>query len=80
MQSDIAIINRIQHIFDQIRLNVQMDGGDVDFVKFENGIVYIRLSGACVGCPSAFYTLKFGIEQTLKDAIPEVVEVVPISE
>jgi Fe-S cluster biogenesis protein NfuA len=49
-----------------------MDGGDIEFVEFRDGTVYVRLQGACVGCPSAIYTLTLGVEDTLKDQIAQV--------
>ena len=55
-----------------------MDGGDIELVKFEHGIVYVRLHGACVGCPVSMFTLKLGVEKTLKDQISEVNEVVAV--
>jgi Fe-S cluster biogenesis protein NfuA len=55
-----------------------MDGGDITFEKFENGTVYLYLQGSCSGCPSSTITLKMGIETRLKEAIPEVQEVVSV--
>jgi Fe-S cluster biogenesis protein NfuA len=55
-----------------------MDGGDIEFVKFEDGVVYIRMSGACIGCPAAIYTLKMGIEERIKEQVPDVLEVMSI--
>lgn len=62
----------------QIRPMVAMDGGDVEFVRFSDQIVYLRLKGSCSGCPSSTQTLKLGIEARLRDAIPEVREVVSV--
>jgi Fe-S cluster biogenesis protein NfuA len=59
----------------RIRPAVAMDGGDIVFEKFENGIVYLQMQGACSGCPSSSATLKSGIENMLKHYIPEVEEV-----
>lgn len=70
----------IESVLDQIRPNIQMDGGDVELVRFQDGIVYIRLMGACVGCPASMYTVKLGIEQSIKDVLPEVIEVVTVDE
>ena len=67
-----------QFLDDEIRPAVAMDGGDVSFDRFENGIVYIHMQGACSGCPSSAMTLKMGIETKLKIAVPEVLEVVQI--
>ena len=63
----------IKAIIDKnIRPAVAMDGGDIVFEKFEKGIVYLRMRGACSGCPSSTITLKSGIETMLKHYIPEV--------
>lgn len=73
------IENKIREILDrEIRPAVAMDGGDITFEKFENGIVYLYLQGSCSGCPSSTATLKMGIEHRLKEVIPEVVEVVSV--
>lgn len=76
---DSDIENKIREILDQeIRPAVAMDGGDITFEKFEDGVVYLYLQGSCSGCPSSTATLKVGIETRLRDAIPEVREVVSI--
>lgn len=73
---DDPIVRQIRELLDlRIRPAVAMDGGDITFVKFEDGIVYVRLKGACAGCPSSTATLKAGIENTLRHYIPEVQEV-----
>ena len=59
----------------EIRPSLQADGGDVELVDVENGIVKVRLTGACGGCPMSQITLKQGIEQYIKKAIPEVLSV-----
>lgn len=61
-----------------IRPAVAMDGGDITFDRFEDGIVFLELKGACAGCPSSTATLKMGIENRLKESIPQVTEVVSI--
>ena len=64
---------------DQIRPNLQADGGDVELVSVEeDGTVKVRLQGACYGCPMAQLTLKQGIDRVLKQAIPTVKEVVSV--
>lgn len=74
-----AVENKIREILDnEIRPAVAMDGGDITFEKFEDGVVYLYLQGSCAGCPSSTATLKMGIEKRLQDAIPEVREVVSI--
>jgi Fe-S cluster biogenesis protein NfuA len=55
-----------------------MDGGEITFDRFEDGIVYLYMQGSCSGCPSSTATLKMGIETRLKAAIPEVQEVISI--
>ncbi len=73
------IENKIREILDaEIRPAVAMDGGDITFGKFENGIVYLHLQGSCSSCPSSVMTLKMGVETRLKEAIPEIKEVVQI--
>jgi len=70
---------KVKKVLDQIRPGLQADGGDVDLVEItEDGIVKVRLVGACHGCPMATLTLKNGIERTLKKKIPEVKEVVSV--
>ena len=58
-----------------MRPAVAQDGGDISLVKFEDGIVYLKLQGACSGCPSSSATLKSGIENMLRYYVPEVLEV-----
>lgn len=60
---------------EEVRPAVAMDGGDVTLDRFEAGIAYLSMQGACSGCPSSSMTLKMGIETKLKAAIPEVIEV-----
>lgn len=62
-------------ITERVRPSVMMDGGDIEFERFDEGIVYLRLKGACSGCPSSKMTLKSGIENMLKHYVPEVIEV-----
>jgi Fe-S cluster biogenesis protein NfuA len=70
---------RIQEILDaEIRPAVAMDGGDITLDRFEDGIVYLHMQGACSGCPSSTATLKMGIEGRLREAVPEVTEVVSV--
>ena len=76
--SDEGILQRITTVLDELRPNVQMDGGDIEFVRFQEGIVYVRMHGACVGCPMSVYTLKMGLEAALKERIIEVHEVIAL--
>ncbi len=64
--------DKIREVLEKIRPNLQKDGGDVEFVSEEGGIVKVRLKGACAGCPMSQMTLKNGIERLLKTEIPEV--------
>ena len=66
----------VQKVLDKIRVGLQRDGGDVELVDVEDGVVKVKLQGACAGCPMSQMTLKMGIERALKQAIPEVKEVV----
>lgn len=70
-----TLTDKIQVLLQEIRPLILTDGGDIELVSFENGIVSIRLLGACVTCPLSIYTLKFGIEERLKEHIPEIREV-----
>ena len=75
-QTDDEVVAQIKELLDlRIRPALARDGGDATFERFEDGILYLRLRGACAGCPSATATLKFGIEQMMRHFIPEVVEV-----
>lgn len=66
---------KVQQAIDKIRPALQRDGGDVELVDVKDGIVTVRLVGACRGCPMSQMTLKNGIETFLKKEIPEVVSV-----
>lgn len=64
---------RVRQIIEQLRPSIQADGGDVEFLEFtDEGIVRIRLHGACVGCPSSSLTLQVGLERNLREHVPEV--------
>ena len=65
----------IELIDTRVRPAVAMDGGDIVFDRFEDGVVFLQLRGACAGCPSSTATLKMGIENMLKHYVPEVIEV-----
>jgi len=68
---------QVQQVLEKIRPSLQADGGDVELVDVEDGIVKVRLQGACAGCPMSQMTLKNGIERILKQEIPEVKSVEP---
>ncbi|MGD6853061.1 MAG: NifU family protein [Candidatus Bathyarchaeia archaeon] len=67
-----SIQQKVQAALDEIRPQIQMDGGDVQLVAVEGGIVKVRLVGHCAGCPMSQMTLKNGIEAHLKATVPEV--------
>lgn len=70
---------KVQAVLDEVRPMLQADGGDVELVDVgEDGVVKVKLTGACGGCPMSRFTLKLGIERTLKEKVPEVVEVVSV--
>ncbi len=70
------ISKQIKELIDKrVRPAVAMDGGDIVFEKFEQGIVYLKMHGACSGCPSSTVTLKNGVENMLRHYVPEVLEV-----
>ena len=77
--SEGGVVDRIREILEnEVRPAVAMDGGDVVFAGFHDGVVEVVLQGACVGCPSSTATLRFGIEARLREAVPEVTKVVQV--
>jgi Fe-S cluster biogenesis protein NfuA len=70
---------QVQEVLELVRPALQADGGDVELVDVsEDGIVSVKLTGACGSCPMSTMTLKMGIERTLKEKLPEVKEVVQV--
>jgi Fe-S cluster biogenesis protein NfuA len=69
---------RVQEVLNKIRPALVADGGDVKLVDVEEGVVKVKLTGACAGCPMSQMTLKMGIEKFLKKEIPEIKEVVAV--
>lgn len=63
---------------EEVRPALQRDGGDVEYVGFEDGVVKVRLTGHCAGCPMSQMTLKMFIEETLKSKVPGVTQVVGV--
>ena len=77
--NDSDIVKQIKELLDtRVRPAVAMDGGDIIYNNYKDGIVYLHMQGACSGCPSSTATLKMGIENMLKHYVPEVKEVRPI--
>ncbi|MBC8274387.1 MAG: NifU family protein [Chloroflexi bacterium] len=69
---------KVEEILNNIRPSLQADGGDVELVDVKEGIVSLRLKGACAGCPMSAMTLKNGIERTLKQEMPDIKEVIAV--
>jgi Fe-S cluster biogenesis protein NfuA len=63
---------KVEAVLDKIRPGLQQDGGDVELVDVKGGLVKVKLTGHCAGCPMSTMTLKMGIERLLKQEIPEV--------
>lgn len=78
-EADGPVGARIREIIEEeVRPAVAMDGGDITFERFADGIVYVQMKGSCAACPSSTATLKMGIEGRLREEIPEVLEVVQL--
>jgi Fe-S cluster biogenesis protein NfuA len=74
-----SLHDRVAAVLDTIRPMIQSDGGDIELVGVDqDGVVQVRLQGACVGCPSASMTLAMGVERHLKQNVPEVTRVVGV--
>ncbi len=69
---------KVEKALDKIRPSLMADGGNVELVDVEEGVVKVKLTGACGGCPMSQLTLKMGIERFLKKEIPEVKEVIAV--
>jgi Fe-S cluster biogenesis protein NfuA len=67
-----TVEQKVQEALAEIKPQIQADGGDIDLVAVEKGIVKVRLRGACVGCPMSALTLKQGVERIIKSKVPEV--------
>jgi len=63
---------KVETALNKIRPYLQADGGDVQLIDIVDGIVQVRLRGACAGCPGATMTLKMGVERTLREQVPEI--------
>lgn len=69
------IREKVEKAIEEIRPNLQADGGDIELVNVENGIAKVKLKGACAGCPMSTMTIKWGVENFLKKKIPEISKV-----
>lgn len=70
--SDDVLFGRVDEIIAEVRPFIQSDGGDIELLKVEDSVVYVRLTGACVGCPSSMITLKQGVEVRIREEIPQI--------
>jgi len=66
----------IVRVLEQLRPMIMADGGDIEFIRYEDNIVYVKMHGACQGCPAASFTLKLGVEEALRNQLPEIKDVV----
>jgi Fe-S cluster biogenesis protein NfuA len=70
--------DKVQTVLDNIRPSLRADGGDVELVDVKDGIVSVKLKGACAGCPMSTMTLKNGIERILKQELSDIKEVIAV--
>ncbi len=70
--------DKIEKALAKIRSGLQQDGGDIELVSVESGVVKVRLKGACAGCPMSQMTLKMGVERIIKQEVPDVKEVIAL--
>lgn len=69
------IRKKVEEVIEEIRPNLQADGGDIELVDIEDGVAKVKLKGACAGCPMSTMTVKWGVESFLKKKIPEITRV-----
>lgn len=70
-----TIEDKVQKAIQELRPNLQADGGDIELLGVENGVVKVKLKGACAGCPMSTMTIQWGVENFLKKKIPGIVKV-----
>ena len=70
--------DKVAEALAKVRPSLQADGGDVELVEVSDGVVKVKLTGACAGCPMSSMTLQMGIERILKQQVPEVKQVVAV--
>ncbi|ADQ81968.1 NifU family protein [Riemerella anatipestifer] len=66
---------RVENALESIRPFLNKDGGDIELIKIEDTVVYVKLLGNCSGCPVSFSTMKLGVENTVKEKVPEITRV-----
>ena len=72
---NMSTIEEIEKVINKLRPYLNRDGGDIELVDFKDGIVYVKMLGACAGCAMLYETLKDGVEQILMEEVPGVLEV-----
>ena len=70
--------NKIKELINDLRIYLNMDGGDIEFIKYENNIFYVKLTGACADCMLQDQTLNDNLLQSIKEEIPEIKEIVNV--
>jgi Fe-S cluster biogenesis protein NfuA len=70
-----TVKDKLEKALEELRPQLQADGGDIELVEVEKGIVKVKMKGACAGCPMSTMTLQWGVENFLKKKIPEIVKV-----
>ncbi|GIW73419.1 MAG: hypothetical protein KatS3mg102_2961 [Planctomycetota bacterium] len=66
------LYRQVEAVLDELRPYIQMDGGDIELLGIEDGVVRVRMHGACVGCSASMYTLQLGVEQRLRETVPGI--------
>jgi Fe-S cluster biogenesis protein NfuA len=74
------LVQAIENALDEVRPYLHSHGGDITVVSVQDSKLYVKFKGACVGCPISLYTLKLGVEEKIKEAIPEITEVIAVDE
>ncbi|MDR2386680.1 MAG: NifU family protein [Deltaproteobacteria bacterium] len=73
------MLDRVKEVLNRVRPMLAADGGDIELIDFKEGQVKVRLLGACRGCPLSQMTLRDGVERALRAAVPDILEVVAVS-
>ncbi|MFQ5844146.1 MAG: NifU family protein [Planctomycetota bacterium] len=80
MDPEGSIVDRVRGVLRRLAPALSVDGGGVELVRVQDDAVYLRWTGACVGCPGSELTLRYGLESTLTEEIPEIRRVIPVEE
>ena len=78
LRKETAMREKIENALEKIRPALQADGGDVELIDVQDGIVSVRLTGACGSCPMSTMTLKMGVERAIRQEVPEVKKLVAV--